>query len=513
MRGIRLKNKFVILIPVLFLFTSTAFGEGFDAINPVNPLSAQPVENNMIALTVKKATLTHNSIHNQYVFAFNRFMQSNVKPAYNDFKILIETIGSNDYAYMKLAESMADIGFFRLSELAISKIEDNELSDLLTNDIKLYYYPSKKLKVDDEIYLGEIFSNIIYNDQSKEATQELVKNSKLIENYDYANYIAALGYLKSNEFIEADKYIDDAIKMNPRNLNYKKLKAEILSQGKKPQNAIKMINSIKSQKLYTSVFERKINSLEHYVLYKSKKNYSEKMYHLGYYYYFENEFAKSIRTLQGALSNKKKLNKDIYALLSRIYFVTEDFDKSKDTAQKALNLDGKNTIALLVSGDLAYRAGDFKTALKYYKNAENTDKSDIPSIRAAEAYEKLNKDKKAQEIYEKIIKTHNNCYLAYYKIALKNKAKEIEYIKKSVAINMNFKDAWIDLGRIAIEKAELNDAKKYLRIANYIDENDFRYYYYQGLLAKKQGSDGTEYFKKSLSINPDYQPAKEELNI
>ena len=513
MRGIVLKNKLAVLIPVLFIFTSTAFGEGFDAITPVNPLSAQPVENNMIALTVKKATLTHNSIHNQYVFAFDRFMQSNVKPAYNDFKILIETMGSNDYAYMKLAENMADIGFFRLSELAVSKIEDNELSDFLTNDIKLYYYPSKKLKVDDEIYLGEIFSNIIYNDQSKEATQELVKNTKLIENYDYANYIAALGYLKSNEFIEAEKYIDNAIKMNPRNLNYKKLKAEILSQGKKPQNALKMVNFIKSQKLYTSDFERKINSLEHYILYKSKKNYSEKMYHLGYYYYFENEFTKSIRTLQSALSTKKKLNKDVYGLLSRVYFVSKDFEKAQDAAQKALNIDDKNTIALLVSGDLAYRQGNYKEALKFYKSAENTDKSYVPAIRTAEAYEKLGKDKKALEIYEKVLRTYNNCYLAYYKIALNNKAKEISYLKKSIAINMNFKDAWIDLGRISIEKAELSDAKKYLRIANYIDENDFRYYYYQGLLAKKQGNDGTEYFKKSLSINPEYQPAKEELNI
>ena len=148
---------------------------------------------------------------------------------------------------------------------------------------------------------NENFSNIIYNDQSKEATSELVKHTVLMTNSDYANYLAALGYLKSNDFVEAGNYIDTAIKMNPQNLNYKKLKAEILSQGKKPQNALKMVDYIKAQNLYTADFSKKVKSLEQYVLYKSQKDYSEKMYHLGYYYYYENEYAKALRTLQSSL--------------------------------------------------------------------------------------------------------------------------------------------------------------------------------------------------------------------
>ena len=155
------------------------------------------------------------------------------------------------YAYMQMAEKMAGIGFFNLSDLAASKIDDKNLSDFLIGDVKLYYFPSSKLKIDDEIYLGEVFSNIIYNDQSREATAELVKNTPLLSQSDYANYIAALGYLKSNDIINAGVYIDAAIAMNPQNLNYKKLKAEILSQGKKPKNAIKMVDYIKSQKLYS----------------------------------------------------------------------------------------------------------------------------------------------------------------------------------------------------------------------------------------------------------------------
>ena len=511
-----MKNKLFYTVFLVACLTVPALGEGFDAIQPANPYSPQPIPVNTIAIPIKKATLTHNSLHNQYVIAFNRFMQSNVKSSYMDFKNLIETMDENDYAYMKMAENMADIGFFELADLAASKIEDKELSDFLTGDINLYYGISKKLKQDDEIYLGEVFSNIVYNDQSREATSELVKDTELMTNSDYANYLVALGYLKSNDFIEANSYIDTAIKMNPQNLNYKKLKAEILSQGKKPQNALKMVDYIKSQNLYTADFSRKINSLEQYVLYKSQKDYSEKMYHLGYYYYYENENAKALRTLQSSLTTKKKHNKEVYAILSRVYYDMQEYEKAQDTAMKAYKLDSGNPVVLLVLGDLSFRTGDYKTALKYYKDAESKDKtSSICSVKVAQTYEQLDKNKKAVEVYEKILKTYSDSWVAYYKVALKDKSKEIAYLKKAIAINMDYKDAWIDLGRVEVERGNYFEAKKYLGVANYIDENDFRYYYYQGLIAKNQGlkQDAERYFKKSLLLNPNYAPTKEELSI
>lgn len=504
-------RKLFLTFSIIAIASSPCFAEGFDSIQPANPLSPMPIPSNTIALPVKKAVLTHNSLHNQYAIAFDRFMQSNVKSAYGDFKVLVETMDESDFGYVQLAQRMADIGFFNLSDMAVSKIDDKHLYDYLIEDMKLYYFPSKKLKKDDEIYLGEVFSNVMYNDQSKEATAELVKNTSLLENSDYANYVASLGYLKSNDLINAETYINKAIGMNNQNLNYKKLKAEILSQGKKPQNALKMVEYIKAQRLYSTDFTRKVNSLEQFVLYKSKKNYSEKMYHLGYYYYCENELAKSVRTLQGAFTSKKKFNKDVYSLLARVYFDTNDFEKAQDNAQKALKIDGNNSQALLVLGDLSFRTKDYKTALKFYKNAQNNDIES--SVKIAKTYEQLGKEKKALEIYDRLLKTYNNCYEAYYKIALHDKSKEIAYLKKAIAINLNFKDAWIDLGRCAIESQNFKDAKKYLAIANYIDENDFRYYYYQGVLAKKQGQDSAYYFKKSLSLNPDYEPAKEELKI
>ncbi len=63
-------------------------------------------------------------------------MQSNVRSSYKDFKMLIDNVVPNDYVYMRLVKEMASIGFFNLTELSMSKIQDNELSNLFEEDIK-----------------------------------------------------------------------------------------------------------------------------------------------------------------------------------------------------------------------------------------------------------------------------------------------------------------------------------------------------------------------------------------
>ncbi len=484
-------------------------------IQPANPLSGSPsVEFNFFE--PKRATLTKNDVYNQYAIGLNRFMQSNVRSAYADFTVLIESIQPNDYAYLQFATKMADIGFFNLAEISLNKVKDKDIAILLNDEIKRFYFPSAKLSRNDEVYLGEIFSNIIYNDQSREATSELIKNTMLMAASDYANYLAALGSFKSGNQELALKYIDDAIAKNPQNINYSKLKAEILSQSKKPQNALKIVKTIKEQPLITDEYTNKINSLEQYILYKTQKTEAKKNYHLGYYYYYEKELNKALKTLQGAVTTKKKDNREVYALLSRVYFDMKEFEKAEDIALKAYKLDKNNVNALLVLGDVAYRKKDFKTALKYYEDAQNHEKvSQLPSVKVAQTCLMHKKKKRAKDIISKILKNHSDCAEAYYYMALFEKDREIPYLKKSISINLNYKDAWIDMARVEIEKKNLSQAKVYLAIAGSIDENDFRYYYYQGLIAKAQGleKDANANFQKSLKLNPDYSPAKEELNI
>ena len=65
-------------------------------------------------------------------------------------------------------------------------------------------------------------------------------------------------------------------------------------------------------------------------------------------------------------------------------------------------------------------------------------------------------------MYKKILKKDENAYQSYYQLALTNPNIELSYLKKAVAINPHYSDAWIDLSRIMIENGNYSMAKKYL---------------------------------------------------
>ena len=476
----------------------------------ISPLNKETVE----FLPPQKAKLTRNDLVSQYEIAMQRFKQSNVKAAYSDFSVLINSVVPNDYAYTKLAGEMAQIGFFNLSKAAVGKISEKELADSNLEDIKLFYFPKEPLSKQDEIYLAEMYSNIIYNAQSKEATNELLKNKTLLSRSDYANYVVALGALKSGDPDKAAEYIEHALKSNPDNINYKKLKIEIVLQGKNPKDALKIIDGIKSENLCTREYSNKVAELEEFALYKIEKNEVMKKYHLGYYYYLTGELSKSIRTLQGAISAKKKTNKLVYALMAQVYYEQKEYEKSENFALKVENLGGSPE-SNLVLGKLSYRTEDYKSAQKYLKKAVSETDDTEPLVWLAMTYSRLGQKKQSLAIYTKILKNRSDCPQAYFNVALSDNQRRTEYLKKAVSIDVNYIDAWLELAKDCIAGNKLTPANKYLGIVKHIDENDFRYYYYQGLVYKANGQfqDANYCFKRSLALNPNNEPVKKELGM
>lgn len=514
-----MKKYIISSILVAMLTSNTAFSLDLGTVKPVNPLenNAQTYleEVNQPSFDLKKASLTKNSVKNQYNIAMDKFMQSNVRSSYQDFKILIDNVVPSDYVYMRLTREMAAIGFFNLAELAQSKIKDDEISSLTEEDVKNYYFPSYKLTHQDQIYLAEIYSNIMYNDQSKEATDELIKQTTLLSDSDYANYLVAFGSMKNGDIKQAEQYIDTAISKNPNNINYKRLRAEIYSQSDSPKDGIKYLNVLDDSDINTVIFDKELHSSQQYILYKTAKNDYWKKYHLAYYYYDENELNKAMRVLQTSISGKKAINKEVYALTAKVYLEMKEYEKAQDYALKSVDIDESNSTALTVLGDVAFNNKDYKLAETYYKKASGKDTTYNAEIKLAETYQKLNNEKKAKEIYAKILKVSSKAYEAYYQMALIDKSRETTYLKKSIAINPNFKDGWIDLARVEISKDNYENAMSFLGVAKYIDDNDFRYYYYLGLVLKNKGltAEANKNFEHSLEINPDYSLAKEELNI
>ena len=511
--------KKIILISVLLFVGNFSFALDFKGINPVDPLenSAQTYQQNVQipAFDLKRATLTRNEIKNQYTIAMDKFINSNIRASYEDFKVLIESLPPSDYIYMRFSQEMASIGFFNLAELAMSKIQDKEISCLLVEDVKNFYFPAYSLTRKDQIYFGEIYSNILYNDQSVEATAELLKHSSILADSDYANYLVAFGSMKNGDIKQAKKYINDAISKNPKNLNYKRLKAEILSQSDNSKDAINNLKVITDNDIKTVLFDKELHSSEQYILYKSAKNEYIKKYHLAYYYYDKDELNKALGTLQTSISGKKNINKDVFALTARVYYDMKEYEKAQDYALKALDIDNKLSLPLIIMGDCAFRKKDYNSAQKYYKKALSKDSSQEAQIKLAKTYQALKNNAKAKDIYSKILKVSSKNYEAYYQMALLEKDRELPYLKKSIAINPNFKDGWIDMARLEIDKDNYEKAVSYLGIAKYIDDNDYRYYYYNGLVLKNKGlkAEASKSFERSLNLNPEYTPAKEELNI
>lgn len=506
-------------------FAQTLDSDAFSPIKTINPDAAKPVESG-ISINLNKGqnnskliNLSENDTFYNFNNATDKFVQCNIRASWDDFKTLINTSPANDFIYISLANKMADLGLFDLANLSNTKIQDKGIANVSLDAMKRFYYPRKKLKLEDELFLAEAYSNILYNNQSSEATNELLKNEILLSNSDYANYLVALGSYKSNFYSRAAKYINIAIIQNPTNLNYQALKAEILADDDKPEEALKTVENLKKQNLNSYEYERKIKSLEQFVLYKTQKPQWEKDYHLGYYYYIENDPSKAIRTLQNALSAKKKGNTGlIYALMSEVYLSMNEFEKASDTAKKAYKINDKNPKALITLGDLSYRDKNYKQALNYYKKASSQDKkSYVPFVKEAQAYQKLSNTKKAEEIYTKVLKTHSDSCEAYYNVALLDSSdseKKTIYLKKALAVNPMYKDAWIELAKSDIEKGNYNIAQKYLANAFYIDENDFRYYYYQGLINNNSGDliQAKYNFKKCLKLNANFIDAQKALD-
>lgn len=508
--------KKTILISLICIFANSAHALTLEGITPVNPLDRNSeIKQNVVipSFELKRATLTRNSVKNQYAIAMDKFIQSNVRASYIDFRTLIDSVTPNDYVYMRFTREMASIGFFNLAELAMSKIEDEELSQLLEYDVKNFYFTGAKLTHKDQLYLAEIYSNIMYNDQSKEATAELVKNTSLLMESDYANYLAAFGNMKNGNLKQAKEYIDKAIDKNPKNLNYKRLKAEIAAQDGNIKNANNSINSLNSDSLKTVIFDDELHATKEYVLYKTSKNDYLKKYHLAYYYYDKGEYTKSLGVLQTSISGKKNLNKDVYSLTAKVYYKLKEYEKAQDYAKKALDINKTDVFSLEVLGDCAYRIKDYNLALKYYKKAVNKNFDYDVNIKLAKTYQQMNDISKAKEIYTRILKTSAKVYEAYYNMALLESDRRVTYLKKAIAINPDFKDAWIDMAQLELNKDDNEKALSYLNIAKYIDDNYYRYYYYMGLVLKNRGlsAEAHKNFEQSLNLNPDFDLAKKEL--
>ena len=449
--------------------------------------------------------LKDNFIKSKYTSAENRFIQNNVKASYDDFNDLVESANHDDYVFLLYGMKMAEYGMFDLSDKLIERLDNNHFTASYVKDIRNFYYPSAILDKNNIIKLADAYSNIVYNNMALETTSELINSADLVES-DYKNYLIALGYYKSNNLPKAFKYINNAIKENNINVNYLCLKAKILSDMNKSNQALKVLKEIKKSELFTIDFKQKVRATEEYVLYKTAKSETLKDYHLAYYYHLQNKSLLAVKVLQSAILTAKQYSTDIFALLGRVYYENNEVIKAQEFAKRAYGEDKHNYLATLTLADISFDTKDYTNALKYYKKAKRQTKDPAPAVGVAKTYLALEQPDKAKKMYESLLK-NNKMNEDLLIESLKVIPQRVDYYLPRVAsIDLSNNDIWLGLANHAIKDGNYPMAITYLNNSYYIDENNFKYYYYLSLVLRAKGEEdlANRSLLRCADINADY---------
>lgn len=494
-------NKFKILL--LLAISSTQIVMATNQTDNVQKPLILKAETNVANMEM---VVKDNFVKAKYASAENRFLQGNVKASHDDYADLISRATHDDYVFLAYGIKMAEYGFFDLSDDLFAKLDTNLYTKNYVNDIKKFYYPSGMVNLKDTLYLADAYASIVYNNLAIETTSELLNSTQAAES-DYKNYLIALGFYKSNNLPQALKYINNAIIENDTNVNYKILKAKILADSKKSKQALKVLKEIKKTKFLTVDFQEKVKALEEYVQYKVAKDEPLKDYHLSYYYHLQEKSLLATKVLQGSILQAKQYTPQIFGLLGRIYYENDEPLKAQEFAQRAYKENNKNYLANLTLADLSYDERKYDEALKYYKEAKNLTKDSAPVVGIAKSYLALNKDKKSRKLYEKMLKKHSldrDLLIGSLNVFPQ---RADDYLPTVASVDITNNEIWLGLTSLAIKDGNYSMAETYLNNSYYIDENNFKYYYYLSLVLRARGDiyRSNQSLVKCSRLNSDYE--------
>lgn len=452
---------------------------------------AEPVQKPLILRAETNAAnmemvIKDNFVKAKYASAENRFLQGNVKASHDDFADLISRAVHDDYVFLSYGMKMAEYGFFDLSDELFVRLDNNLFTQNYAKDIKKFYYPSGMVNTKDTIYLADAYASIVYNNLAIETTSELLNSTQAAES-DYKNYLIALGFYKSNNLPQALKYINNAIVENDTNVNYKILKAKVLADSNKSKQALKVLAEIKKTEFLTVDFQEKIRAVEEYVEYKVAKDEPLKDYHLSYYYHLQDKSLLATKVLQSAILQAKQYAPQIFALLGKIYYDNDEALKAQEFAQRAFKEDSRNYLAVLTLADLSYDERKYEDALKYYKAAKKLTKNTAPSVGVAKTYLALEQDKKSKKMYEKLLKKHASDEDLLIGSLQVFPQRADDYLARIASVDISNNDIWLGLANQAIKDKNYSMAETYLNNSYYIDENNFKYYYYLSVVLRAKG--------------------------
>lgn len=464
--------------------------------------------------SVSDITLNKNSFGKYFLSGDDKFAQANITAAYSAYTKAVIASNNNDFQALLVAYKLANIGFFTLSQHAINQIADTELYSAQTNSIKEIFFPSITLSYDEEILLAELYADIYYNNLAQETIKELGKNSNLLKKSDYANYIMAQAYFESGEYNKAMNAINKALNLKKNSPFYLQYKAKILCETKNYDDAIKILNKIANSDFVIERFKKGVETQKEYTLASSFNNSAKSKLHLAKYFFLIGDSTRALKETNSSIFAKKK-NFEAYALAGKIQASIGEYEKAKDSYNKALGFNKKYAPAIQGIGDIEKNTGTYEKTLAYYTQAQKFDKSNLSlKLSIAQMLNLTGNAEKAKELCAEAALKYPNSSELYYTMSEIYPEKQLEYLRKSLSLNAFNSEAWVNLAEINILQNNIEQAEKYLLSVRVSDKETYKYYYVEGLLNKhnEKFQEASTSFQKALKLNPNYSPAKKELN-
>lgn len=261
-------------------------------------------------------------------------------------------------------------------------------------------------------------------------------------------------------------------------------------------------------------YRRDIKTLRYYTLAKSEKDREKSRFYLAKYFLQTGDTNRAIKELNQNIAQNKKAYNSI-TLLADIEFKKNNLAKAMELYEKAYKIKKNNPDTLMGLGNMYEHKKDYKNSLDFYQKVLKKDKKNREAmIDAAFCNKMLGTADKANELTNKALSGRHIAPAIYHKAAKIDDIKNIQHLKKAISMDPLYIDAWLDLAEIEIKNNNISQAKIYLKTVKYLEKNNYKYFYYSGLIKKQQGNkDGALVdFKKSLEINPFFEEASKELS-
>lgn len=450
----------------------------------------------------------------KYAEANEKFSQGNITSAYKDYKKLLAASATDDFVNLGFAYKFANMGLFSLAQEAINNIQDRETYNHQIQLIKSKLFPQVVLSYDDEIMLAQNYTEIYYNNLAFEVARDMSKMPDRLKRADYAHYMLSQAYYNIKEYNKAINEINKALSINPDNINYQKYKAQIYCETNRLSDAVKILENLLAQDVSILDYRNDLEGLMYYTLAKANKDRAKSRFYLAQYFLKAGDSQRAIKELNQNISADKKDYKSM-TLLAEIYFSRNNLPEAMDLYEKSYKVKKNYPDTLMGIANMYMFKKDYKNARDYYVKAAKKDKNNREAlINASLCYKMLGMTDKSVEYANKALNRENVSPKVYYTASKIDEIKNIQYLKKTVSLDPMFLDAWLDLSEIAIKNNRLELARTYLKPVKYVNSNNYRYYYYVGLINKQSGNKEAAdlNFKKSLELNPFFDEASKELN-